>query len=568
MKTTRFYISRSARPFVVWDALRTTVAQALSLVQEFPFEWCVLQDNAIYYVLPFREVVRALKGAPRKSTPLATTLGLKALTPSQVLQRKSDWIDLPKFPGVRSPAGRAVSLGKRGDTKIVSAVWVIQRSAPPIPSKPSAKKAAQTLERHRGIDDGRQSGFGSGNSSGDGRGRDFGIDLVGRDRSGSVVVKRAAKKAARKYPTVGRKSAPAQRSRGTFAFGEGRPIAFKPEEPKTTFGTQSFTTVNVFYATDREPESEPSKTGVLQYSNRLAEVSKLSYGVCTVTIPENHKTNQIESPSIWRFQVHEDPKKHFTLQQCSTRTPAAFFNELSRIIAKGEKKTAFVFIHGFNVAFDAAVKRTAQLNRDMKFPGAPILYSWASGAAKSLYAKDEETVALTVDRLVGFLKTLTETSGAAEIHLIAHSMGNRALINALKELQAPSSTAHKRFKQIVLTAPDVPRQDAEKFISAANANAERVTLYASNRDRALLLSRKFHNNCRLGFVYDFPYVISGLDSIDASNVETDFLGHSFFSDARTVLADLTNLVLYGEAPARRFGLKELATPSGLCWQFD
>ena len=182
------------------------------------------------------------------------------------------------------------------------------------------------------------------------------------------------------------------------------------------------------------------------------------------------------------------------MQQCSIRTPAAFFTELSQIIAKGDKKTAFVFIHGFNVAFEAAVKRTAQLNRDMKFPGVPILYSWASGAAKRLYAKDEETVALTVDRLVAFLKKLTETSGAAEIHLIAHSMGNRALINALKGLQVPSSTARKPFKQVVLTAPDVPRQDAEKFIAAANANAERVTLYASNRDRALLLSRGLHDN--------------------------------------------------------------------------
>ena len=155
---------------------------------------------------------------------------------------------------------------------------------------------------------------------------------------------------------------------------------------------------------------------------------------------------------------------------------------------------------------------------------------------KDFYAKDEETVVLTVDRLVAFLKKLTETSGAAEIHLIAHSMGNRALINALKGLQVPSSTVLKPFKQVVLTAPDIPRQDAEKFIASANASAERVTLYASNRDRALLLSRGLHDNRRLGFVYDFPYVISGLDSIDASNVETDFLGHSFFSDARTVLA--------------------------------
>jgi esterase/lipase superfamily enzyme len=63
-------------------------------------------------------------------------------------------------------------------------------------------------------------------------------------------------------------------------------------------------------------------------------------------------------------------------------TPAGFFTELKKIIAKGEKKTAFVFIHGYNVDFEAAVKRTAQLSRDMRFPGALILYNWASAAAK------------------------------------------------------------------------------------------------------------------------------------------------------------------------------------------
>ena len=385
MKTTRFYISRSARPFVVWDALHTTVAQALSLVQEFLFEWCVLTADANYYVLSFSEVVRVLKEAPRKSTSLATTLDLKVLAPSQVVRGKLDWIDLPKFPGVKSPAGRPVSLGKRGDTKIVSAVWVIQRSAPPIPSTSSAKQVLEKFEKLRGINVRVKSGFGPGGGSGNGGGRSgggrgFGIGLVGRGRG--VVL--ATKKAALKYPAVGRKSAPVQRGSGQFAFEGDRSIAFKPEVRKTTLAARSFTTVNVFYATDREPESQPSKTRVPQYSNRLAEVSKLSYGVCTVTIPENHKTNRIESPSIWRFQVHEDPKKHFTLQQCSIRTPGAFFTELTQIIAKGEKKTAFVFIHGFNVAFEAAVKRTAQLNRDMKFPGAPILYSWASGAAKRL----------------------------------------------------------------------------------------------------------------------------------------------------------------------------------------
>lgn len=84
-----------------------------------------------------------------------------------------------------------------------------------------------------------------------------------------------------------------------------------------------------------------------------------------------------------------------------------------------------------------------------------------------------------------------------------------------------------------------------------------------------LLSRGLHDNRRLGFVYDaYPFVIPGLDSIDASSVKTDFLAHSFFSDTRTVLGDLAAVVLEGKEPSKRFGLKKLTTPSGPCWKFD
>ena len=37
-----------------------------------------------------------------------------------------------------------------------------------------------------------------------------------------------------------------------------------------------------------------------------------------------------------------------------------------------------VFIHGFNVPFEDAIYRTAQLAHDLDFDGAPILYSWPS----------------------------------------------------------------------------------------------------------------------------------------------------------------------------------------------
>jgi esterase/lipase superfamily enzyme len=261
--------------------------------------------------------------------------------------------------------------------------------------------------------------------------------------------------------------------------------------------------------------------------------------------------------------MHEDPEKHFTIRGCSTRSASAFFKELQSRTDQSKEKSCFVFIHGYNVSFEDAAKRTAQLACDLKFLGVPILYSWASAADWRKYPKDVETVDMTVDRLNTFLARLVQLSGARDIHLIAHSMGNRALVNALKQMKVRPN--EKPFKQVVLTAPDVPREQVEPLIKAVSEKAERVTLYASNKDKALGLSRVKNDYERLGKVYGYPFVLEGMDSIDASSVKTDFWAHTVFAKTRTVLGDLAALIADGRPPDERFGLKRITSPNGVSW---
>jgi esterase/lipase superfamily enzyme len=171
-----------------------------------------------------------------------------------------------------------------------------------------------------------------------------------------------------------------------------------------------------------------------------------------------------------------------------------------------------------------------------------------------------------MERFQSFLEDLRDQTGAEVVHVIAHSMGNRALLQVLKVMSAEGSTQNK-FKQIVLTAPDVPRIEVEGLLNAASGLADRVTLYASSKDKALRSSKWVHTNPRLGYVYDVPYFFTGVDSIDASLVHTDFMGHSLFSSTRSVLGDLSELLRHGASPANRFALQPLNTPSGICWSF-
>jgi len=62
--------------------------------------------------------------------------------------------------------------------------------------------------------------------------------------------------------------------------------------------------------------------------------------------------------------------------------------------------------------------------------------------------------------------------------------------------------------------------------------------------------------------------VPGLDSIDVSNVDTSFLGHSYVGDNTSVIADIARLLRTGFAPGRRCGLNAVP-PTGTAnyWMF-
>ena len=536
----QLYISRSDGPFIALDALGTSVANVLPFVRNSRFAWYVFSLGDRYFVFPGRQLREILLASP-PSHFLADALRLETTTPSWAVSPRTEWLTVPNLPARGAPESRAVFVTRsKGNETVVAAVGLIQKS-----------EQSRTVTAYMRI------------------GSREDILTI---REGGAIKKAPAKKAAAK--AVARKAASkdgrsrfADGIRRTFAFGGSAVSTGGKPLPSAKVSSKPFEIVDVFYATDRESENRPRAEHQVRYLNKLAKAAKLSYGVCRVTIPANHKIGRLETPSIWRVQIHDDPVRHFTVLECTTKTANGFFKELKSIVDRTDNKSAFVFIHDYNVGFDEAAKRTAQLARDMKFPGAPILYSWASAASLKGYSQDEETVALAAKRLQAFLRDLSQSSGATELHLIAHSMGNRGLIQALSLLQAAPGPIPKPFKQVVLTAPDVPTQDVEGLIAAANAQAERVTLYASSKDKALRLSKGLHTYRRLGYVYDFPLFIAGMDSIDASSVKTDLMGHSVFSSTKTVLHDLSEVIRHGEEPARRFSLEQLVTPGGLCWTF-
>jgi esterase/lipase superfamily enzyme len=221
------------------------------------------------------------------------------------------------------------------------------------------------------------------------------------------------------------------------------------------------------------------------------------------------------------------------------------------VINSSNEKDAFVFIHGYNVDFQEAALRTAQIAYDIGFEGAPILYSWPSKGTLRGYWSDEVSIKETVPHLIKFLSNIAKTTGLQNLHLIAHSMGNIGLTDALSGIGNINSSI---INQIILTAPDI---DAEVFENSIVPQilpvAKRVTLYASSKDKALKASRliKPGRKPRAGEAGENIVVINGMDTIDASLVDTDYMSHSYYGNTESLINDIFTIFRNNLPPNKR-----------------
>lgn len=324
-----------------------------------------------------------------------------------------------------------------------------------------------------------------------------------------------------------------------------------------------YAVVRVFFATDRERTA-----GTKPVEKFGSGRSELRYGACEVSIPRDHRMGVLEAPSILKLQFREDPAQHVVLLAAETRPREAFFAELAERVRASSAASAFLFVHGYNVTFAAAARRTAQISYDLGFDGAPVFYSWPSEGRLAGYTVDEANIEWTQTNLRGFLQDFFALSGARNLYLIAHSMGNRALTRAAASLLAERPELRQRLTEIILTAPDIDAEVFKRDIAPALAAAGRpITLYASSRDRALAASKKVHGYPRAGDSGRGLVVVRGIETIDATAVDTNLLGHSYFADSRSVLSDIFYLVREGRRAEQRFGLRAVDVEAGRYWLF-
>jgi len=333
--------------------------------------------------------------------------------------------------------------------------------------------------------------------------------------------------------------------------------------PMAVKGEPDYAIVRTFFATDR------NLTGKTKPDEMFGDGrANLAYGTSDVSIPRDHRMGWLESPSLWRLELREDPTKHVVLLSTAVSSKDKFFADVAARASQSLRRSAFLFVHGYNVSFEDAARRTAQIAYDLGFEGAPVFYSWPSQGSTLAYTIDEQNIEWAQANLRGFLEDFFTRSDAQSVYLIAHSMGNRALTRAVASLLNDKPALRDRLKEVILTAPDIDAEVFKRDIAPAlTATGRPVTLYASSEDLALVASKKIHGFPRAGDSGQGLVVLAGIETIDATSTDTSLLGHSYFAETRSVLSDMFYLIRTGQRADQRFGLRSIDTESGRYWEF-
>ncbi|PVH28391.1 hypothetical protein DDE20_12500 [Pararhodobacter oceanensis] len=250
----------------------------------------------------------------------------------------------------------------------------------------------------------------------------------------------------------------------------------------------------VLVATTRAPDPNQPVPGW----ERRAQVS---FGSFTTSIPPDRELGEIPRP---RDRSAADPTRHFMLADAQMLDGAAFETAVRAALARepvGERE-AVIYVHGFNNTFIEGLYRTAQLDYDLRVPGASLHYSWPSLGSPLAYAHDRDSALFARDGLVEMLRRV-QAARPQRIILIAHSMGAHLLMEAMRQLALTNDPALRAIGGVFLLSPDIDVSVFRQQVAAIGPLPDPFVIVTSQRDRVLTLSARLSGEtARLGNLPD------------------------------------------------------------------
>ena len=154
----------------------------------------------------------------------------------------------------------------------------------------------------------------------------------------------------------------------------------------------------VWFGTNRKPTADGTGfTGERNHS--------VTRGRADVFIPEAHRFGETGTSWLTKLKRFDFRDDRLRLRALATLQRAAFFDEVRQALdaartADGAAHALF-FLHGYNVTFEDAAIRAAQMDCDLKVPGATAFFSWPSKGSLEGYPADEASIDVLAIAKVG-----------------------------------------------------------------------------------------------------------------------------------------------------------------------
>jgi esterase/lipase superfamily enzyme len=292
--------------------------------------------------------------------------------------------------------------------------------------------------------------------------------------------------------------------------------------------------------------------------------SSIDYAELTVSIPPNHKRNEIE----WATTPPGDPNVNFVVRDAKYLDgDKAFLQALNAQLALRPpgSRNVFLFVHGFNTMFAEAVYRGAQLAHDSKAPGVPVLFTWASRGQATAYVYDLNSATAARDALEHTLRLLLR-SNAEKVNVLAHSMGNWVTVEAFRQIRLSGDLPPaNKIGTILLAAPDIDIDVFKSQLRAFGKPQRPFYVVLSQDDRALFLSRTIAGGVtRVGASDAAELTALGASVIDLSDVKADDpTNHDKFVQLASVGPELLGILAQGAPSGHRLSDASEAAVGGV-----
>ena len=279
----------------------------------------------------------------------------------------------------------------------------------------------------------------------------------------------------------------------------------------------------------------------------------LRTGYCDVS-RKRYKTLKSIAENV-PFYFPEDILDIETVRQSSSEY---FWTDLDNTL-NGRRPT--LYTHGFYISFDRSCRRATEFKRSLDLAGRFVLFSWPSDGVIINYTHDEADMYWSVDPLQETLSGMINRYGAGNINIAAHSLGTRGIMLALVRIASTKHPAKDKNKalinQLVLLAADIDAGIFKQYLPYIKPLVKNITIYVSEHDNPLALSKQVHGHPRLGESGTHLEGLDGIEIIDVSDVPVQYpSGHLYHLYNNEVVADLYQLLNKNKPAAERSDLKQ------------